>query len=380
MLLSGRADGESNLFCSKLLSKVMGFLEVVFPTPKTRRASSSSLASYSLPALLGDSRAKKNPLFDFARLYIASYGALASISRTEQQKPVLHNKLIKRFLNTGKFKFLEMESDIQVSIQGFLKGRYGDLVTMKIPSKPKIEKTHIAKKKTKTRRKGKGKGKAKNRRKTGYKPKPEERTSQKEDTAAQETPQDVSLDVVETAEGAAAIVIEREEADATIEDKVISDVAPEVEVEAYEFNFNEWYKDEILSRIRPAYASDEEEDEEGAAEKSIGISAALPKFVFNAKARAFYQAVMGSAERPVSKSDFEAFLRAVGGGYGAESKSGSAVGYWLPNLSGTRERNPYLKFMVHLPHSGSEAFPLKTLKYFLKRAFMTCAIDKGVSL
>jgi len=135
----------------------------------------------------------------------------------------------------------------------------------------------------------------------------------------------------------------------------------------------EWYAQEILSRLVPINENNEPQQIEPYMDMEV-----FPQFDFDVNADAFYKSVMGGVERPVVISDFEAFLSAVSGGYDKEKKAGSAVGYWLPNLSETRKRNPYLKFTVHLPHNGSATFPKKTLKVFLKRAFNTCNISKGI--
>lgn len=373
-LLSESEEGENNLFCGKLLSKIMVLLESAFPTPEVSGASSSSVAlvPHLLQALLRAGDVQESSLFSFARSYFDTYGVLSSVSRSEGN-PKLHNKFLKRFLEMGKFKFSEMEGDIRTSIRGFLDERYGGLVTLKTPEKPKAPKKSVAAKKTsRTKSKGKGKGKGKSK-------------HQKQKTPAQELSKEPSQGILESADSSPVAIIDSGEGDVS-EEKNLAEFVAETEgdvdemedvAEAYVFDFNEWYQTEVTSRILPADASDEDEDGPGA--KVLASSDALPRFVFNDKARAFYQAVMGSPERPVFKRDFDALLRDVGGGYGRESKSGSAVTYWLPNLSDTRVRNPYLRFTVHVPHNGSDAFPFKTLKYFLQRAFVRCEIYKGLS-
>lgn len=337
-LLSESEEGENNLFCGKLLSKIMVLLESAFPTPKVSSASSSSVAlvPHLLQALLRAGDVQESSLFSFARSYFDTYGVLSSISRSEGN-PKLHNKFLKRFLEMGKFKFSEMEGDIRTSIRGFLDERYGGLVTLKTPEKPKAQKKSVAAKKTsRTKSKGKGKGKSKH---------------QKQKTPAQELSKEPSQGILESADSSPVAIIDSGEGDVS-EEKNLAEFVAETEgdvdemedvAEAYVFDFNEWYQTEVTSRILPADASDED----------------------------------GPGAKVLASSD--ALLRDVGGGYGRESKSGSAVTYWLPNLSHTRVRNPYLRFTVHVPHNGSDTFPFKTLKYFLQRAFVRCEIYKGLS-
>ena len=365
-LLSEVYEGENNLFCSKLFVRILTLLESVFPTPESQRPAS---LNYKLGVL-------ESPLFLSSAEYINSHAPCSSIVQSTQNK---NRKLfLQAFLERGKFKFSEMEENIGKFIHEFLVENYGDLVSIEIPSKSEAKKPHM---KAETQSKGKKKARRKAKKKNSQKRvRSLHRVSIGSASAAGES-------IIKNSDIMPLVVIDAE----SIEKGLVAGEGSKVEetniAAAFEgdealseFDFDEWYSAEVVSHIIPASIRNEED----AALPSVEFSAAtvgntLPEFDFGEQARAFYKAVIGGGTRPVSKSDFDFFLKAVNGRYDSKPKPGSAVGYWLPNLSDTRARNPYLKFTVHLPHSGSEKFPLKTLKYFLQRAFITCCLSKGVS-
>jgi len=361
-LLSELYEGENNLFCSKLFVNIIVLLESVFPTPKGQRS------AYEWSAL-------ESLLFSHARTYIRSH-KMFNIHTNISEK--YRNLMFSNFLERGKFKFSEMEGNIGTFIHEFLLESYGDLVSIENPSKPEVKNLKMkAENQSKGKKKARRKAKKKNSQKRG---RSLHRVSIESASAAGEP-------IIKNSDIMPLVVIDAE----TIEKVVVAEEGSKVEetnvAAAFEgdealseFHFDEWYFEEVVSRIIPAYIRNEED----AALPSVEFSAAtvgntLPKFNFGEKAEAFYKAVIGAGTRPVSKTDFDSFLKAVNGKYDSKPKPGSAVGYWLPNLSDTRARNPYLRFTVHIPHSGSEEFPLKTLKYFLRNAFRTCCLSKGVS-
>lgn len=343
--LSKVINGPENLFLGQLFFRVLGGLKKIFTL--------------------------KPPHFKVGTLRIIAddvtsnffLGFDNALNSKDRQVIDRREKLFRNFLEKGQFQFPKYEESILRLIDKQLKSVFGFLAENSpfvISEVSKIKNTPMAHKSSK---KKKGPKKGKKKKKTRAKPKkPIGKKKQNQESV-------VLYDVDENPTSPLEECLPQDlDLDHETDVETIKD-----EQDVIEFDFMEWYAQEILSRLVPIH----ENNEVQAIEPHMDIDL-FPQFDFDDSADAFYKAVMGGAERPVGISDFEAFLNAVSGGYTKEKKVGSAVGYWLPNLSETRKRNPYLKFTVHLPHNGSATFPQKTLKVFLKRAFNTCNISKGI--
>ena len=100
------------------------------------------------------------------------------------------------------------------------------------------------------------------------------------------------------------------------------------------------------------------------------------------KVEHIYRAVMGMnvpglSNSLVSNKDVLDLIRALGGGSlpGANS-------YWLPqvNEQGEVSRNEIVKIVMHVRHSGSETYPIGTLRDFLRPAIIRSGLNSLVQL
>ena len=139
--------------------------------------------------------------------------------------------------------------------------------------------------------------------------------------------------------------------------------------EYFEFNFDQWYEENVIPF---AMKADSRKNETPLNLENQKAEEETKKFTLQKKARKFYLSTIGRQKEPVKKRHFVAFLASIGGVLDESGGDGSAVKYWLPNFSDSRDKTRFLKFTVHLPHSGSEHFPWKTLKNFIYLSLVRC--------
>ncbi len=409
--LSHSRESEGNLFCATILSRAIKALDPI--------CEGGDLSKYNMPAfgtreyfarlMQPPEKTFATTVKEFART-VEPFDSLLrdyeNQEKSETRSPALQQKLIARqqaalaaYMNEAKFRLADFEKPVAEAVYDHLQSEYGaefDVTAYKPSSlKPKPTKKGKGKsKKPNKKAKGKKGKKAKGKQRASKAPSQPKKTTTKATVAAEPELIDAPLENEDKLPHEVASVPEAASAD---EDKLSHEVAsaPEAlsadeddlattavlssqpstdsdsndDAELFddEYDHEAWYQENVLNRIVAV-------SPETQGPKAQKEEVTYPEIHLKSDARAFYDAVTSNGTN-VKTKHFLDFLRCVGGSLDRSSGSGSAVDYYLPNFSSSRARNPFLKFVVHLPHGGNGTFPRKTLAYFVKRAFDTCQLE-----